>query len=509
MNITKSLLLGFLLFFMLACKNNKFIKKEKYRPQIHFSPNANWMNDPNGLVYYKGEYHLFFQYYPDSTVWGPMHWGHAISKDLVKWEELPIAIYPDSLGWIFSGSCVVDWNNTTQLGTKENPPMVAIFTYHNEEIKKLGLNNFQSQGMAYSLDNGRNWIKYSKNPVLANPGIIDFRDPKVSWNEDYNKWVMIMAAGDHVNIYSSDNLMAWKLESEFGKNLGEHGGVWECPDLFKLKEMGTKNEKWVMLVSINPGAPNGGSGTQYFVGDFDGKAFRTDQKATKWLDYGKDNYAGVTFNNIAKEDGRRLFIGWMNNWQYATVIPTTVWRSACTVTRELKLIKKTNEYIVSSLPISEYNGLINNTLDIKPQIIDSVFMFDNNQVFPAVVELEIKNINAETIKIEIFNETNEKVIIGYNLKNNNFFIDNTANGWNNDKKEFAKISYGPHKLNNENLKIKLIIDKASVELFAQDGALVMTNQFFPKTDFNKIKIVSENGKAEIINGKINILNSIF
>src|SRR5688572_327195 len=239
---------------------------EPYRPQLHFTPEAKWMNDPNGMVYHNGEYHLFYQYYPDSTVWGPMHWGHAVSKDLAHWEHLPIALYPDSLGYIFSGSAVVDNGNTTGFGTADKPALVAVYTYHDAKKEKAGRIDYQTQGIAYSVDDGRTWKKYEKNPVLKNPGIKDFRDPNVFWHEASKKWVMILAVLDHVEMYNSSDLKSWTKLSEFGKDFGAHGGVWECPDLFPLTIEGESKEKWVMLVSINPGGPNVGSATQYFIG---------------------------------------------------------------------------------------------------------------------------------------------------------------------------------------------------------------------------------------------------
>jgi len=250
--------------------------QEQYRPQIHFSPLSHWMNDPNGMVYYQGEYHLFYQYHPESTVWGPMHWGHAISKDLVHWEELPIALYPDEFGTIFSGSAVIDWKNTSGLGTADNPPMVAIFTYHDAEAEKTGAIDYQTQGLAYSLDKGRTWKKYANNPVMLNPGIRDFRDPKVSWNSKTNKWIMVLAEGQQIGFYSSDNLLNWTFESYFGDGWGNHSGVWECPDLISLQVDDSGKRKDVLIVSIGSGGPNGGSATQYFIGDFDGKNYVLD-----------------------------------------------------------------------------------------------------------------------------------------------------------------------------------------------------------------------------------------
>ena len=244
-------------------------RNEDYRPQIHFSPNEKWMNDPNGMFYLDGEYHLFFQHNPDASVWGPMHWGHAVSKDLVHWEERPIALYPDEQGTIFSGSAVVDWNNSSGLGSDNNPPIVALYTYHNAEMEKQGRIDYQTQALAYSLDKGQTWQKYTGNPVIENPGIKDFRDPKVMWHEPTQKWVMALAQKDHIGFYSSDNLIDWSLESTFGEEIGSHGGVWECPALLLMPVEGTNESRYVLLVSISPGGPNGGSATPYFVGDFD------------------------------------------------------------------------------------------------------------------------------------------------------------------------------------------------------------------------------------------------
>lgn len=252
------------------------VRNEAFRPQVHFSPNEKWMNDPNGMFYLDGEYHLFFQHNPDASIWGPMHWGHAVSNDLVHWKELPIALYPDEQGTIFSGSAVVDWNNSSGLGSKENPPVVALYTYHNAEMEKQGRIDYQTQALAYSLDNGRTWKKYSGNPVIENPGIKDFRDPKVMWHEPTGKWVMVLAQKDHIGFYSSDNLIDWSLTSTFGEKIGSHGGVWECPELLLMPIEGTDQHRYVLLVSISPGGPNGGSATQYFVGDFDGKEFVLD-----------------------------------------------------------------------------------------------------------------------------------------------------------------------------------------------------------------------------------------
>lgn len=293
-------------------------RNEAFRPQVHFSPNEKWMNDPNGMFYLDGEYHLFFQHNPEASVWGPMHWGHAVSKDLVHWEELPIALYPDEQGTIFSGSAVVDWSNSSGLGSKENPPIVALYTYHNAKMEKEGKIDYQTQALAYSLDKGRTWKKYSGNPVIENPGIKDFRDPKVMWHEASEKWVMVLAQKDHIGFYSSDNLIDWSLESTFGEDIGSHGGVWECPELLLMPVKGTNEYRYVLLVSISPGGPNGGSATQYFVGDFDGKEFLLDSKWESKLAPVEARFPeGTIFDNF--EDGTEK---WVSEGNAFAEVPT-------------------------------------------------------------------------------------------------------------------------------------------------------------------------------------------
>jgi len=509
-----------LLLFTLSCclspsdkTSNSY--SEQYRPQVHFSPKEHWINDPNGMVYYEGEYHLFYQYYPDSTIWGPMHWGHAVSTDLIHWEELPIALYPDSLGWIFSGSAVIDWENTTGFGTRENPPMIAIFTYHNMDGEKAGRNDFQTQGIAYSLDKGRTWTKFEKNPVLPNPGIRDFRDPKVIWHKESEKWIMALAVLDHVNFYSSPNLIDWTLESEFGAEIGAHGGVWECPDLFPLQIEGTDETKWVLLVSINPGGPNGGSATQYFVGDFDGHIFERHGEKTKWLDYGKDNYAGVTWSDIPEEDGRRILIGWMNNWQYANQIPTSVWRGAFTIPRVLYLTEIYNDYLLISRPVEEFGILRKEENKLQSGKISGEYEIKEQQEFPVEIELSFNTANntdlnfGERFGVILANSKNEMVQIGYDNLNKLFFVDRTNSGWDNPSKEFAGLHFAPYIINSPTLTLRLIIDKSSVELFAVDGLVVMTEQFFPSEEFNMISLFSEKGEVELLKGKITKLSGIW
>ncbi|WP_316934346.1 glycoside hydrolase family 32 protein [Hymenobacter sp. AT01-02] len=335
----------------------------QYRPAYHFTPSAHWMNDPNGMVYLNGTYHLFFQHYPEGMTWGPMHWGHATSKDLVSWKEEAIALFPDKLGMIFSGSAVVDENNTAGFGKNA---LVAIFTHHNADEEKKKTNKHQYQSLAYSLDEGKTWKKYEGNPVLPNPGIQDFRDPKVSWNVVAKQWVMTLATKDRITFYGSPNLKSWTKLSEFGEKLGAHGGVWECPDLFPLVLNGKTH--WVLLVSINPGGPNGGSATQYFVGQFDGKTFTPTTTTQKWVDWGKDNYAGVTWNNTG---ARKLFLGWMSNWEYANEVPTSPWRSAMTTPRDLALRQVGPEIYLTSEPAKEVSKLAQPSQTLKNVAVKS------------------------------------------------------------------------------------------------------------------------------------------
>ena len=338
--------------------------QEPLRPQFHFTPPQQWMNDPNGMVYDHGEYHLFYQYNPYANHWGPMHWGHAVSPDMVHWQNLPIALYPDRLGAIFSGSAVLDAANTSGFGTKSRPALVAMYTYHDHLAENLGANGYQSQGLAWSVDGGRNWTKFPGNPVLKNSGVRDFRDPKVFWHAASHRWVVALAVGDHIAFYSSQNLKTWVHESDFGAGQGAHGGVWECPDLIETRVEGTATARYVLLVSINPGGPNGGSATQFFVGNFDGHRFTPEASddqaqpaAPRWIDYGTDDYAGSTWSGAARGDARVRFIGWMSNWQYANKVPTERWRSAMTLPRELKLVQSIRGLEVHSSPVAPYDKI--------------------------------------------------------------------------------------------------------------------------------------------------------
>ncbi|MCB0705541.1 MAG: glycoside hydrolase family 32 protein [Saprospiraceae bacterium] len=486
------------------------MKSEPHRPNFHFTPPGKWMNDPNGMVYYEGEYHLFYQHYPDSTVWGPMHWGHAVSKDMVNWEHLPIALYPDSLGYIFSGSAVIDWNNSSGFGKEGRPPMVAMFTYHNMEGEQAGREDYQYQGIAYSNDKGRTWTKYSGNPVIPNPGIKDFRDTKVIWDATREQWLMVLAAWDKVIFYASTDIKNWTKLSDFGQHYGAHGGVWECPDFFPMTVKGTDTQKWVLLLSLNPGGPNGGSATQYFVGDFDGKTFTLDPAFAEdvavpegeqgnpsqgiWLDYGRDNYAGVTWSDAP--DNRRLFMGWMSNWNYAQVVPTASWRSAMTLPRELSLVGTESGYRLLTPPVKELESLRSTRVEIPAA--GSIPFYETGTELVLEFALSAEN---GTAVIELRNTLGEVYQIGFNLESNQFFSDRTHAGKSDFSELFASnIHYAPRASSNPKLKMHLYFDVASAELFADGGSTNITDIFFPNADFSEAKLILEGG-VKLVKGE--------
>ena len=499
---------------------------EQHRPQFHYSPAKNWMNDPNGLVFFEGEYHLFVQHYPDSNVWGPMHWAHAVSTDLVHWEHLPIALYPDSLGYIFSGSAVVDWNNTSGFGQNGKPPLVAMFTLHSMEREKAGRMDVETQGLAYSNDRGRTWTKYAANPVISNPEKDrDFRDPKVVWHEASKRWVVTLAVGDHVEFWASPDLKNWTYLSDFGKTYGSHGGVWECPDLFPIQSGSAPDspQKWVLILNINPGHPNGGSGTQYFVGDFDGKNFVLDAAFAKnvplgtgiWLDWGKDNYAGVTWSDVPKTDGRRLLIGWMSNWEYANKVPTVAWRNAATLPRELVLQNTAAGYRLASKPVKELETLRAKSFELPAtEVAGSLDLTDKLGFSPAqsewVLEFDLTDGAAANVGVELSNSKGERYRIGYDVAKNQFFSDRTKSGDISFSDKYAATVHNAPRFSAEKtLRLHLYFDVASAELFADDGSTVMTELYFPSEVFSRASVFAEGGKARLTKASAWQLNRIW
>ncbi len=480
----------------------KITKLEKYRPALHFSPRKNWMNDPNGLVFFKDEYHLFYQHNPHGSTWGPMHWGHAVSKDLISWDELEIALHPDDNGTIFSGSAVVDWNNTTGF-FKEEPGLVAIFTHHSEgDHSKQAI---QTQSLAYSLDKGRSWIKYDGNPVLAHPSKPDFRDPKVFWHKETKKWIMVLATGQTISLYSSANLKEWKFESEFGESCGSHEGVWECPDLFELSIENSNDKKWVLIVSIgdNPNYDEG-SRTQYFVGSFDGKKFTSEHEDIKWLDYGKDNYAGVSFSDIPEADGRRIYLGWMSNWRYANQIPTEGWRSQMTLPRELELHEKKGEYYLVQNLVRELDTYFDIKEEKKEVIVteEETTFFEVDDDYLEII-LSLKNMNANKYGLTIEHTDSQYTTITIDTKENVLVLSREKSGVVDFSDNFPKLQRIRLKDSNQ-LQLRIIIDSSSLELFIDGGEQALTSLIFPDKVSKRIALFAEEGKVNLVYGKVSV-----
>nr|WP_237072330.1 DUF4980 domain-containing protein [Prevotella herbatica] len=427
--------------------------REKFRPEYHHTPAYGWMNDPNGMFYKDGTWHLYFQHNPYGSLWENMTWGHSSSKDLVHWKYEGDAIEPDALGTIFSGSAVVDKNNTAGFG---KGAIVAMYTSAGEN---------QTQSLAFSTDNGKTFTKYAANPVITS-NVPDFRDPHMFWNDDIKKWNLILAAGQEMNIYTSDNLKDWKFESSFGHGYGDHNGVWECPDLMKLKVRGTNKDKWMLICNINPGGPFGGSATQYFVGDFDGHKFTCESApdVTKWMDYGKDHYATVTFDNAP--EGRHVAMAWMNNWQYAAQTPTTQYRSANTVPRDLDLFEYEGQTYCGVIPSKELiamRGKKQNKLSNACELV-----------------LNIKGSSSVTLS----NDKGEKVVLTYNESKRTFSMDRTKSGKVDFSEAFPVTTTAP--VYGKLKQLRIFIDNSSIEVFDAEGKMAMTNLVFPITPYNKI-----------------------
>mgnify|MGYP004557570417 FL=1 len=441
--------------------------REQYRPVYHHTPAYGWMNDPNGMFYKDGVWNLYFQHNPYGSQWENMTWGHSTSTDLVHWKFQGDPVQPDALGTVFSGSAVVDKENTSGFG---KGAVIALYTSAGES---------QTQSMVYSTDNGKTFTKYEGNPVITS-NVPDFRDPHMFWNEDIKKWNMILAAGQHMEIYSSDNLKDWKLESSFGETYGNHGGVWECPDLMKMKVRGTNKEKWMLICNINPGGPFGGSATQYFIGDFDGHKFTCESKpeVTKWMDYGKDHYATVTFDNAP--EGRRVAIAWMSNWQYANQVPTLQYRSGNSIPRDLGLFEYKGETYCSVVPSPEMTAA--RSKKATKSLSESCEM---------VVNLK------GNATITLSNDKGEKVVMLYDAKAETFSMDRTKSGKMDFSNDFAATTKAP--TYGKISQLRIFIDKSSIEVFDAEGKMAMTNLVFPTKPYNKVTV--KGGKYQVYNIK--------
>ena len=488
------------------------LKAEVIRPKLHFTPPAGWMNDPNGLVLFKGEYHVFYQHYPNDLKWGPMHWGHAVSRDLVNWTHLPIALEPGPEGYIFSGSIVIDDSNRSGLGTDSAPAMVALYTAHNEALKTDNNSGFESQALAYSLNQGRTWQKYKGNPVLERPDLRDFRDPKVSWHEPSKRWVMVVTHGSEIGFYSSENLIDWVFESTFGEGYGTHEGVWECPDLIMI------DNQYALIVSLVPGGPNGGSGTQYFVGDFDGKQFtpakqhQSDPNTPLWLDWGPDNYAGVTFSNV--EAGAPLFMGWASNWNYAQDVPATTWRSALSLPRELFLYSedtpeatpdnRNTNFRIGSRPLMGAAALWNErpkgTNRSQKQRDEELLLLPTASTHRLSLDLKLKPKSAAQILLS--NQNNENVLIELDTASSEIRIDRTLSGNTTFDSRFSNAIKAQHTYSNNETSLELIYDGNIIEVYVDGGKTTLTVLAFPTAMFSQVSI----SDALLLNAETQHLN---
>ena len=429
--------------------------RERFRPAYHHTPLYGWMNDPNGMFYKDGVWHLYYQYNPYGSQWENMHWGHSTSRDLIHWEAQPMAIEPDWLGSIFSGSCVTNGDE-----------VVAMYT---------SAGHHQMQSIAVSKDGGRTFEKYSGNPVLTTSDVSDFRDPRPFWNEDIKAWNLILAAGQEMRIYSSKDLKDWKYESSFGKEYGNHSGVWECPDLFEIKNEKLNIKNWVLICNINPGGPFGGSATQYFVGQFDGHKFTCESmpKVTKWMDYGKDHYATVSFYNAP--ENRRVVLAWMSNWQYANQVPTKQYRSGNSIPRDLGLFTCGEETYVSVVPSKEMLALRGEKIK-KP-----------TEACEIIVDMKSQT------EIVLSNAKGEQVTMKYDASKQTFTMDRTKSGDVSFSEAFpcetVAPTYGTIK------QLRIFIDRCSIEAFDAEGKMAMTNLVFPSEPYTNIKV--KGGKATI------------
>lgn len=469
--------------------------REKFRPLYHHTPAYGWMNDPNGMFYLDGTWHLYFQHNPYGSTWGNMTWGHSTSTDLVHWQYEGTPILPDAHGTIFSGSCVIDTDNTAGFGAGA---VVAFYT----SAKSTPWGDSQSQSMAYSTDGGKTFTKYAGNPVLTSTKP-DFRDPKVFWYAPGKHWVMILAGGQEMEIYSSTDLKQWKYESSFGLRQGAHGGVWECPDLVELPVEGTREKRWVLICNINPGGPFGGNAAQYFVGTFDGRKFTNESPTqTKWMDWGKDHYATVTFSNAP--GGRVVALGWMSNWQYQGVLPTLQYRGANTIARDLSLYRDGGELLLRCAPVPEMEAARAETRNFP-----SFRVSDRYEVSPLLdgnrgafeVELELENDGAERILLSLSNAKGERLNMHYDVARRQFVMERSESGLTSFSPDFPAMTVAPV-TDTDRLRLRLFVDRSSVEAFGDGGKFVMTNRVFPSEPYNTLTFETWRGNFRVKTMKV-------
>ncbi|WP_304957435.1 DUF4980 domain-containing protein [Paramuribaculum intestinale] len=485
-----------------ACWNNisladtfDTVNREKYRPAYHHTPLYGWMNDPNGMFYKDGIWHLYYQYNPYGSKWQNLSWGHSTSTDLVHWNHHPVAIQPDGLGMVFSGSCAIDRSSTAGYGKNA---VVGMYTSADAS---------QTQSLVWSDDNGETFRTYAANPVLTLES--EARDPNMFWDDDARQWVLVLAhALEHeMLIFTSPDMKKWTLQSSFGKGIGAQEGVWECPDLFRLPVEGSGEEKWVMLCNLNPGGPFGGSATQYFIGEFDGKTFKADVDAdgnipTKWMDFGKDHYATVSWSDAP--GGRRTVIGWMSNWQYAAEVPTMQFRSANTLPREARLFKVADEQIyLSSEPSPELTALRGSlSLKVRKASVGRksrtyVLPSANDGVCEIVFDVDARKSGA--VEIELSNSDGGKVVMMYDAVAHTLSFDRTKSGVVDFSQDFPAVTVAPTFETDNRISLRIFIDRSSIEVFGNNGNFVMTNLVFPTIPYTRLSVSARGGNAKIEN----------
>ncbi|WP_410511335.1 glycoside hydrolase family 32 protein [Paenibacillus sp. BR2-3] len=457
---------------------------ELYRPQYHLSPETGNMSDPNGMVYFEGEYHQFYQ--------NSGQWGHAVSTDLIHWQHLPVALLRDSFGEIWSGSAVVDWNDTSGFfGGKSG--LVAVFTHF-----KGGT---QSQSLAYSSDKGRTWTKYEGNPVIPNPGLKDFRDPKVFWYEKSKSWVMVVSVDNKVQFYSSPDLKTWELTGEFGEDQGSHAAVWECPDLFELPVEGTSDKKWVLAVSIGNNTATKGSTAQYFVGSFDGKTFKNENDSSKvlWTDYGKDFYAAVSYSDIPEKDGRRIYVGWMSNWRYPFNMPTDPWKGNMSVPRVLTLKDVPDEGLrLAQEPVKELESLRGKAIELGTQELAK----DSNPLSAlrgTSYELDTEfTVGADALfGFKVRKGGGQETVISYDAASSTLTVDRTQSGDSSFEAGFAEQISMPLKAENGKIKLRFYVDESTLEVFSGDGTTVLSSIIFPDATSSGLELFLSKGSVTL------------
>jgi len=486
------------------------VHNEPWRPWVHFTPEENWMNDPNGLVFFRGEYHLFYQHQPEIPFFGAMHWGHAVSRDLVHWERLPVALAPDPVrGQAYSGSAVVDRRNTSGLcrgapGEAAECP-VFLFTRHG------GVDREEKQDLAYSNDGGRTLDLYERNPVLPNRGGRDFRDPKVFWHEPAGRWVMVLAAGDRVQFFASPDLLEWSWLSDFGP-AGTEPGVWECPDLFELPVDGLAGEtRWVLKVDYNPGVVIRESGAQFFVGRFDGTRFLSEQAETRRVDFGADFYAAQSWAGAA--GGRRVWIAWMNNWRYALFTPTAPWRGSMTVPREVRLWRHGEEIALVQRPAPELESLRRCLLyrAARPaEIRGEADLSDraSGETLEIRAVLDVRQAARAGLRVRVSPDRSQATEIAYDVPGRRLSVDRGRSGALFSER-FSGLHAAPLVLEDGLLDLHVLVDRSSVELFAAGGRVAMTDLIFPGPESRGIVLFSEGGPAVVRALEIHALGPIW